>query len=155
MRGIEGRSMAWAGLWLLTTISVGLAEEPVGPQLTPKLRDLLRQEMASVLAAGQDILAGIVAGDHATVAERAQQIHDSFILQQSLTEQDRKDLMAALPSEFVALDRSFHETSADLAAAARAEVVEQEMTGFNQMVEACVACHRRFATDRFPSLAPE
>lgn len=108
-----------------------------------------------MLAASQDILGAVVIGDHATVAERAQQIHDSFILQQSLTEQDRKDLMAAVPPAFIELDRAFHETSAKLAAAARAESVGQELITFSQMTEACVACHGRFATDRFPGLAPE
>jgi hypothetical protein len=63
--------------------------------------------------------------------------------------------MAAVPSEFVELDRGFHEISAELAAAARAEDVGQEMTTFNQMTEACVACHRRFAADRFPGLTSE
>ena len=111
--------------WVFAAVLLGaglsdLHSEPVGPQLTPKLQELLRQEMASVLIASQDILGAIVTGDHATVAERAQQIHDSFILQQSFTEQDRKDLMAAVPPEFVDLDRAFHETSAELAAAARA-----------------------------------
>lgn len=129
-----------------------LHSEPVGPRMTPKLQDLLRQEMASVLVASQDILAAIVTGDHVTIAERAQQIHDSFILKQSLTEQDRNDLMAAVPPEFVNLDRAFHETSAQLAAAARAEDVGQELGIFARMTDACVTCHGRFATDRFPGL---
>jgi hypothetical protein len=34
--------------------------EPVGPKLTSKLQDLLRQEMASVLAASQDVLEAVV-----------------------------------------------------------------------------------------------
>ena len=92
--------IAWLSLALLAAAGAQ-AEEPVGPRLTPKLSDLLRQEMASVLLASQDILTGLVTGDHATVAERARQIHDSFILEQSLTEQDRQDLMAAVPPEFV------------------------------------------------------
>ena len=153
MRKIAKRSMALAGLLVLMTAGALTAAEPVGPKLTPKLRDLLRQEMANVLLASQDILGALAIGDHASVAERAQQIHDSFILQQSLTEQDRQDLMAAVPPEFVELDRAFHETSAALAAAARAQDVGQEQSAFARMTEACVACHGRFATDRFPGLA--
>ena len=72
------------------------ADEPVGPRLTPKLRDTLREEMRQVLGASQDILAALVAGDHVTVAERAQNIHDSFILEQSLSEQDLRDLKQAM-----------------------------------------------------------
>lgn len=155
MRKVDRRSIALAGIILLTAGASVSAAEPVGPKLTPKLRDLLRQEMASVLLASQDILGALAIGDHAAVAKRAQQIHDSFILQQSLTEQDRQDLMAAVPPEFVELDRSFHETSAALAEAARAEDVGQELSAFAQMTEACVACHGRFVADCFPSLARE
>lgn len=70
-----------------------LGAEAVGPKLTPKRRDLLRQEMAVVLAESQNSLSAVVMGDHATVAEHAQQIHGSFILRQLLTEQDRTDQM--------------------------------------------------------------
>jgi hypothetical protein len=140
------------GILLATAVSVPAAE-PVGPKLTPKLRDALRQEMAQVLVASQDIVGALAIGDHVTVAERARQIHDSFILEQALTEQDREDLEAALPPEFVELDRGFHETSAALAAAAGAEDAQRELDAFARMTEACVACHGRFAADRFPSLA--
>jgi hypothetical protein len=140
---------------LLLLVAGAALAEPVGPNLTPKLQDLLRQEMASVLVASQDILGALATGDHAAVAERAQQIHDSFILRQSLTEQDKQDLMAAVPPEFVELDRSFHETAAALAVAARAKDVRQELITFARMTEACVACHGRFASDRFPGLAQE
>jgi hypothetical protein len=155
MRKVAKRSIALAGILLLTAGASVPAAEPVRPKLTPKLRDLLRQEMASVLLASQEILGALAIGDHGTVAGRAQQIYDSFILEQSLTEQDRQDLEAAVPPEFVELDRSFHETSAALAEAARAEDVEQELSAFARMTEACIACHGRFAADRFPSLARE
>jgi len=149
------KSTVLAGALILAAPASTLAADPVGPKLTPKLLDLLRQEMAQVLAASQDILAAMVAGDHAAVAERAQQIHDSFILQQSLTEQDREDLMAAVPPEFVELDRAFHQMSGELAGAGRAEDAKREVATFNQMTDACVACHSRFAADRFPGLAQE
>jgi cytochrome c556 len=155
MYEVAKRSIALAGAIVLATAASVAAAEPVGPKLTPKLRDALRQEMASVLLASQDIVGALAIGDHATVAERAQQIHDSFILEQSLTEQDRQDLEAALPPEVVELDRGFHETSAALAAAARTEDVEQELSAFARMTDACVTCHGRFAADRFPSLARE
>lgn len=148
------RTTVLAGVLALTA-AVAAAAEPVGHKLTPKLRDLLREEMASVLLASQDILGALAIGDHATVAERAQQIHDSFILEQALTEQDQQDLMAALPSAFLELDLAFHETSAALAEAARAEDVGQQVAMFARMIEACVVCHGRFAADPFPGLAQE
>jgi mono/diheme cytochrome c family protein len=61
----------------------------------------------------------------------------------------------AVPPEFVKLDRAFHETSAQLAAAARAQDVGQELSIFARMTDACVTCHGRFASDRFPRSGPE
>ncbi|MEZ5936259.1 MAG: hypothetical protein R3F54_31030 [Alphaproteobacteria bacterium] len=124
MRGIEGRSMVWAGLWLLTTVSVAMADEPVGPQLTPKLRDLCFAGMASVLLCqpghpGETRVPAIMR------SRAAQQIHDSFILQQSLTEQDRKDLMATLPSSLSRSTAASTKRRRNSPPPARAEVVEQ------------------------------
>jgi hypothetical protein len=145
-------TMALAGIALVAA-AASSAAEPVGPKLTAKLRDVLRQEMALVLGATQDIVGAIATGDHATIAMRARQIHDSFILEQALTEQDRQDLMAAVPVGFVELDRAFHEISAALAEAARAEDAERELAIFDEMTRSCVTCHARFAADRFPGLA--
>lgn len=148
-----GRRLGLVATVLLATAAVGHAE-PVGPRLTPKLLETLREEMRLVLGASQDILAALVVGDHATVAERAQNIHDSFILEQALTDQDRQDLEAAVPPEFLELDRAFHATAAELAAAARAPDAGREAALFGRLVEACAGCHGRFAADRFPGLAP-
>ena len=141
-----------AAAMLGATAASSRADEPVGPRFTPKLRDTLRGEMGHVLGASQDILAALVAGDHATVAERAQNIHDSFILEQSLTEQDLRDLEQAVPPAFLELDRAFHVTAANLAVAARAGDAAREAELFGRMVQDCTICHGRFAADRFPGL---
>lgn len=125
--------------------------EPVSPKLTPKLQDLLRKEMLSVNEASQEILAAMVMGDDKRVAILAQQIHDSFILRQSMTPEDKADLMAAVPEDFVKMDRGFHEISAELAQAARAKDRPLQQERFGRMIDACVACHLKYATDRFPA----
>lgn len=131
----------------------GQDARPVSPDLTPKLRDLLRQEMRSIEQASKDILSALIAGNDARVAKQAQQIHDSFILQQSMTPEDKQDLMAAVPEDFVARDRAFHRLSADLAQAGRDGDRDAQHAEFGRMIEACTACHARYATDRFPMLA--
>lgn len=131
----------------------GQDARPVSPDLTPKLRDLLRQEMRSIEQASKDILSALIAGNDARVAKQAQQIHDSFILQQSMTPKDKQDLMAAVPEDFVARDRAFHRLSADLAQAGRDGDRDAQHAEFGRMIEACTACHARYATDRFPMLA--
>ena len=145
-------------LAIVVGLAVGLPASgqeagPISPDLTSKLRDLLRQEMLSVEEASKDILSALIAGDDARVAQLAQQIHDSFILQQSLTQEDKQDLMAAVPEEFVARDRAFHALSADLAQAGRDGDRDAQHAEFGRMIEACTACHARYATDRFPMLA--
>jgi hypothetical protein len=107
MHKVAKSPIALAGILLIAAGTSVPAAEPVGPRLAPKLRDALRQEMAQVLVASQDIVAALAIGDHATIAELARQIHDSFILEQSLTQQDREDLEAALPPEFIELDRCY------------------------------------------------
>ncbi|MDA3857032.1 MAG: cytochrome c [Roseovarius sp.] len=126
---------------------------PVSPELTPKLRDLLRKEMLSVEEASKQILSALIAGDDARVADLAQQIHDSFILQQSMTPQDKQDLMSVVSKDFVTRDRAFHQLAASLAEAARDGNRTRQHEQFGQMIDACTACHALYATDRFPKLA--
>lgn len=120
------------------------------PKLTPKLQGLLQQEMTSILGASHEILDALVMGDSATVAGRARAIEASFIMEQSMTAQDREDLMAVLPEAFVELDRRFHRTAADLAIAAESSDLAKAHESFDKMIETCRACHAKYATDRFP-----
>jgi hypothetical protein len=127
--------------------------EPVSPKLTPKLQGLLRQEMLSIRKASQDILAALVAGDDARVASLAQQIHDSFILRKSMSPKDRADLRKAVPDDFVQRDKELHAISEKLAQAARAGDRPLQKQLFSRMINACTACHTRYATDRFDGFA--
>lgn len=127
--------------------------EPVGPKLPDKVRGLLVEEMIAVLGATQDITDALIRGEDGVVADRAQAIHDSFILQQEMTDSDRQALLEAVPEAFVKRDRAFHTLTGELAEAARAgdRVRQQEL--FGQVVDACVECHARYATNRFPDFA--
>lgn len=132
---------------------VASAAAPVGPNLTPRLKELLAEEMQQVAGATGDLALAIAAGDHASVSKLATAVRDSFILKQSLTEQDKKDLMSAVPAEFVALDRRFHGLAGKLAQQATLKDSELQGYYFSRMLEACTSCHAQFATDRFPGLA--
>jgi mono/diheme cytochrome c family protein len=128
------------------------AAEPVTPELTPKLDRLLRQEMQAIDRAMGTIFSAIVTGDHTTVADKAERIHASFILKQNLTPADKRDLKAAVPKAFLKLDQAFHRDAAELAEAARAGDARRELAVFQKMGRACVTCHSRYVTDRFPGL---
>ena len=130
------------------------AAEPVTPKLTEKLDRLLREEMRSIQTAMGQIHSAIVMGQHDQVAKHAQDIHDSFILQQSLTEQDRKDLMSAVPEGFIKLDKEFHQLAASLAEAGRNDDTEKQHQLFGKMTGNCIQCHSTYVSDRFPGVKP-
>ena len=129
------------------------AANPVGPNLTPRLKGLLADEMQQVAEATGQIALAIAAGDHASVSQLAAAVRDSFILKQSLTEQDKKDLMGAVPAEFVALDRYFHELAGKLAMQADVKDSELQNFYFSRMLATCTECHAQFAADQFPGFA--
>ena len=139
-----------ASLLVIVFIVPTRAAEVAG-LLAPKLQDLLRQEMQAVLIATDEIVNASIEGDYAKLADRAQQIHDSFILEQAMTEEDRRTLLHVLPADFIELDEGFHALTAKLAAAARAR--DQQLVGryVGDLVAACGNCHSRFATARFPA----
>ncbi len=142
---------------VILTITVSFAAsatEPVTPKLTDKLDRLLREEMRSIQSAMGQIHSAIVMGQHGKVAEQAQNIHDSFILQQSLTEQDRKDLMSAVPEGFIKLDKEFHQLAAALAEAGRNDDTEKQNRLFGKMTGNCIQCHSTYVSDRFPGVKP-
>lgn len=148
------RLFAAIAVWALMVVPVGAADQsPVGPRLTPKLKELIIQEMQLVLQASSEIHAAIVTGDHETAATQAMKIHDSFIMKRSLTEEDQKDLMNAVPPAFIALDAKLHETAARLVHAAEQKDSELETVYFAKMTETCVSCHSAYAIDRFPALS--
>ncbi len=124
----------------------------VGEQLPPKVRGLLIEEMQGILAASQEIQAAIVQGDHETVAQEAQAIHDSFIMEQEMTEEDEQALLAAVPDEFLEQDQALHKLSETLAEAGRDQNTALQLQQFNELMEGCVRCHGDYASARFPDL---
>lgn len=137
---------------MLGSLHAGEPAEPVGPKLPDRVRGLLIQEMNAIQRASEEILDALVRGRDEVVAEKAQGIHDSFILKQEMTESDREALMEAVPKEFVQRDRAFHELTGELATAGREGDGARQRELFGEMIDACTACHARYAHDRFPGL---
>ncbi len=137
----------------LTSIVLGQTFEPISPRLTPRLQELLREEMRFIDKASQGILAALVTGSDARVAALAEQIRDSFILRQAMTPEDKKHLVTVAPQGFVPMDQAFHQIAAELAQAARAGDRPAQHQQFGRMVAACSGCHARYATDRFPEFS--
>ncbi|MFO8024395.1 hypothetical protein [Thiohalophilus sp.] len=130
-----------------------LAQGEAGPlDGEPKLLKLLQQEMQALEKALATIGTSLPRGEWHAVAETAGQVHDSFIFQQKLTAEDRKTLHQALPEDFIRQDKAFHQQAKKLQYAAESQDAELSLFYYSKMVESCVACHRQFATHRFPSL---
>ena len=134
-------------------LTLANAAEPVGPKLTPRLKELLTSEMKQVSKATANLAIAIASGDHTTVTNLGAKVRDSFILKQSLTPKDKKDLMTAVPPEFVAMDQQFHGLAAKLSDAGK--IGDSTLQGFyfGRILEACVQCHSKYASDRFTGLA--
>lgn len=128
---------------------------PVWPKLTSKLQGLLQKEMVSILEASKRIAEGLVRGEEEKIAKQARGIEASFIMKQSMTEQDQKDLMEALPEDFVQMDKQFHQTASRLADAAEKGDLEAAHAEFSSMLKQCTACHVRFATDRLKGFSDD
>ena len=79
-------------------------------------------------------------------------MEESYILKQSLTESQIKELHSVLPHEFIEKDQRFHYLAGMLAHAAKSEKTELINFYFSEMNEFCASCHSIFATDRFPAL---
>lgn len=132
--------------------TVSAEPQPVSQKLSPRLNQLLTEEMRSIRQAMTQIFNGIVVGDSSVVANMAEQIHKSFILMRELTDKDRKDLNA-LPAEFLKLDGEFHATAEKLSEAGKHKDLELQRYYFSRLTESCVACHSRYVTDKFPAFA--
>ena len=126
------------------------AADPVWPKLTERLKGLFSTEMQQISESMGTLTTAIATGDHESVKYIGISIRDSFVLKKSLTEQDKEDLMSALPPEFLELDQRFHQYADKLANAAESKDSELQEFYLSRMVAACVNCHRQFAHDVFP-----
>lgn len=147
---------AWAAGALLAasiTAAHAAAPQPIGPKLTPRLHQMLIEEMQNVKQSMHQIMDGLTVGDHSLVMNMAEQIHGSFILARQLTDQDKKDLMKAASPEFLKLDTEFHVTAKKLGDAAKNKDFELERFYYAKLVDSCQNCHSQFVTDRYPAFS--
>ena len=123
--------------------------------LSPELRKLFSEEMRQLQNGMTQILPLYVAGGWDEIANIASQMEDSYVLKQNLSAAQMDELHARLPPGFIELDQQFHYLAGMLEHAAKVEKAELVGFYFSTMNEACVNCHSRYATNRFPALAPE
>jgi hypothetical protein len=145
---------------LLPTMSYGEGklkyEEPEDASrveaLSHDLRNLLSQEMQSLQSGMMSIIPAYISGNWNEIETTAGKIKSSYILKQSLTESQVKELHSVLPHEFIEKDRRFHYLAGMLEHAAKSKKPELINFYFSEMNESCVSCHAIFATHKFPAL---
>ncbi len=143
-------------LWGMSlVVAVLQAQEPAkGVEgLSGDIRGLLSQEMLQIEKGMHSIFSNMVRGDYDPIVKTATQIQDSFIFKRKLTPAQRKELKGALPKAFISLDRSFHETAGELAAAAEFGDKAAVLESYTAMAGKCVQCHSTYAAHRFPGFA--
>jgi len=127
-------------------------EQPAELHLSHDLKEVLNQEMNAIQKGMMAIIPAIAAGNWQSIAQLAQKIKDSFILKQKLTEDQMKELHHSLPTEFIAMDQSFHATAGKLAHAAHQGDEELVNFYFYKLHSQCMNCHAKYASERFSNL---
>ena len=123
--------------------------------LSDDLRDLLSEEMQALENGMISIIPAYNSGNWKEIETIAGKMESSYILKQSLTESQVKELHSVLPHEFIEKDQRFHYLAGMLEHAAKSEKPELINFYFSEMNESCVNCHAVFATHTFPALAPK
>ncbi len=120
--------------------------------LSADLRGLLSQEMKALQDGMMSIIPAYVSGNWEEIESTANKMKTSYILKQSLTEEQVKELHSALPHEFIEKDQRFHYLAGMLEHAAKNKKPELVNFYFSEMNESCLSCHSKFATHKFPAL---
>ena len=130
------------------------AERPAGNKilLSADLRNLLGEEMVAIENGMKNLVPAISSGKWEEVASIAQKISNSFIMKQKLTTAQKDELHRALPSQFIEMDQDFHNSAGMLAHAAGMKNADVVNFYFFKLNSACVACHTKYAMERFPGL---
>ena len=124
-----------------------------GVQLSPDLLALLNQEMGLIQQAMMDIVPANATGEWDQVSAIGKKIKASFILKQKMTDAQKEELYRVLPPQFIEMDMDFHTSAGMLAHAAEMKNADVVNFYFYKMNAACVSCHGKYASKRFPGLA--
>ena len=120
--------------------------------LSADLRNLLGEEMVAIENGMKNLVPAIASGEWEQVASIAQSISNSFIMKQKLTTAQKDELHRVLPGQFIEMDQEFHKSAGMLAHAAGMKNADVVNFYFFKLNSACVACHTKYATERFPGL---
>lgn len=137
----------------LLTTACSIAKQPL--DIPANIKPILQKEMLAVEKGMQQLVSSIAKGDWDKTAEIGKQIQASYLLKQSLTPEQMKQLHQSLPVQFIKLDHAFHQYAGMLAHAAEVKNTDVMNFYFYKMNESCVQCHSRYAQERFPAFSTQ
>ena len=117
--------------------------------LSHGLRALLSREMMALQSGMMSIIPAYISGNWAKIEKVAEKMKNSYILKQSLTKSQVKELHSSLPHEFIEKDQRFHYLAGMLEYAAKNKKAELINFYFSEMNESCLNCHAQFAKHKF------
>jgi hypothetical protein len=124
-------------------------------RLSPDVKNILIREMRYLSSAMKELAPALINGDWQQTATIATKMRDSYIMKQELTSEQMEELHHALPPLFAEYDQAFHEYAGMLAHAAENKNADVANFYLFKLSEACIKCHSRYATERFPGFVNE
>jgi len=134
-----------------TVIAETNQQSPV-QTLSPELRVLLKKEMNALQSAMNQIFIHFISGNTKEISDIAEQMKNSYILMQNLTELQKKELHH-LPESFLEMDQKFHDLAGMLEHVAYNKNIDSIGFYYYKLVDTCMNCHAKHAQHRFPLLA--
>ena len=122
-------------------------------QLPDEIRALLNQEMQAIRKGMESLVFDIASGNWDGVQQTGDNIKNSYIMAQRLSEHQRHLLHEALPTGFKEIDSKFHHYAGMLGHVAQERDIELVHFYVYKMNEACASCHARYAQHRFEGFA--
>jgi len=133
---------------VLTSVS-SVAEEANKLNIPADVKPILKKEMLAIEKAMQELVSTMAKGNWEKTAEIGKQIQASYLMKQSLSAEQMKQLHHNLPEQFIKLDHSFHQYAGMLAHAAEVKNADVMSFYFYKMNDSCVQCHSRYAQEQF------
>ena len=124
-------------------------------KLPEDISELLKKEMNMILNEMKVLSQDVAMGNFESVEKSGRALQNGYIMKQKLTSEQKSILMQRLPKAFKELDYNFHRQAGLMADAAKQHNAELVNFYIFKMNEGCVACHSRFAVERFPGFNPE
>ena len=140
---------------LIGTVSSSCYSASEVASLSPELRALLKQEMLAIQDGMKNIVPAFASGNLEEVSVLAGKINRSFILKQKITDSQKHELHEKLPKGFILKDQQFHKYAGMLEHVSKERHIELVGFYYSKLLESCVGCHSKHASQRFPIFTKE